>query len=171
MRTTLDPTDPRLQLLVDVLDGVPRGPGPELESSWVRSPPRGIALIRDRRLVVIAPGDGAFEVHRFWSGWRFALGRIPSLGAAIVVFDPTNGDEWAMPPRERPEKSPRDQRVEREGLERLVSRLARASPGRSKGSPRVLRVGAAPARPGARRHGSQPRRFPRWSDPGIRWRR
>ena len=73
-----------------MIDGGPVGALSELEQSWIRHPPRGLSLTRDRRLAVIGLGDGTFTVQRFATDcWSLLIGRIQSWGTSIVLIDPT----------------------------------------------------------------------------------
>jgi WD40 repeat protein/serine/threonine protein kinase len=118
MPHALTPLDDRLTCLADVIDG---GPAPGLrdfQQSWIRNPPKGVSLTRDRRLAVTGLGDGTFVVQPFHiGGWNFLAGRIQPCGTSIVLKD---ASRWSWTIAAPARDSSR--------LERLARLLIPASP-------------------------------------------
>ncbi len=119
VRKAFTPVNERLGLLADAIDGAPLGALSVLEQTWIRRPPCGVSVTRDRRLAVIGHGDRTFTVQRFWSGWTLLIGRIESWGTSIVIIDPTKWED-------------RHQPMERERIARVATLLVPAAPGNAK---------------------------------------
>jgi WD40 repeat protein len=118
-RAASEVRDERLESLIRGMEGR-GGDRPasrsEFEQSWQTRPPWGVAYTRDRRLVVLAGGDGTFDVHGIKTGLVIALGQVRPEGSAIVRFYPSKKVYPPVP-------------LEEERIRRLVAFLMPDSPG------------------------------------------